>query len=70
MITAHHFVAATHKDGDGVGVGAALDDQHLVLGGSEADLKGAAGIKQRLINAKGRHQAIVGQRGRQASSNG
>lgn len=35
----HHFVAAAHKDGDGLCVWAALYHKHLVLGGSKADLQ-------------------------------
>ena len=38
-IKTHHLVATTHKDGDSLGVGAALDDQHLVLGGAKRDLR-------------------------------
>ena len=35
----HHLVAASHKNGDSLGVGAALHYQHLVLGGAKADLQ-------------------------------
>mmetsp|Transcript_36731 Transcript_36731/g.108310 ORF Transcript_36731/g.108310 Transcript_36731/m.108310 type:complete len:377 (+) Transcript_36731:177-1307(+) len=34
----HHLIAAAHKDCDGLHVGAALDDEHLVLGRAERHL--------------------------------
>lgn len=35
---AHHLVATTHKDGDDASVGASLNDEHLVSGGTKGDL--------------------------------
>jgi hypothetical protein len=42
----HHAVAATHPDGDGAEVGAALDDDAAVLGGAVAHLAHALGKTQ------------------------
>ena len=33
-----HLVAAPHKDGHGTGIGAPLNDQHVVLGSAKRDL--------------------------------
>ena len=38
-----HLGAAPQEDGDCLAVGALLDDQHLVLGGAEAELPDQAG---------------------------